>query len=323
LTRPDGQPAAGAEVQLTPTSSFDFATQQESILNGTAGPDGTFKFRQVIPGNYTLFARAAAKPAAPSRSAVVSPGQEGLRLWATTMVSVAGDVSGIALTLKTPLTLSGRMRFDSTESKPPANLTQLVVRLFPPELQNVRSGVAVRTIAFVPPATVRADGTFEITNVVPGRYVLGVSGPALDGTEWWARSAMLAGRDLLDGEIEISEDTNLAGVEVTFTDRRSELSGTLQTATGEAASDVFVIAYASDRKFWGPNVRRVKAVRPGVDGKYVIRDLPPGDYLLAALTDVDQDEWQDPAFLERLQPVSVKVTIAEGEKKTLDLRVGG
>jgi hypothetical protein len=67
----------------------------------------------------------------------------------------------------------------------------------------------------------------------------------------------------------------------------------------------------------------VQAVRPGVDGKYVIRDLPPGDYLLAAVTDVDQDEWQDPAFLERLQPGSIKVTIAEGEKKTLDLRIGG
>ena len=34
-------------------------------------------------------------------------------------------------------------------------------------------------------------------------------------------------------------------------------------------------------------------------------------------------EWQDPAFLDRLQSASVKLTIAEGEKKTLDLRIGG
>ena len=67
----------------------------------------------------------------------------------------------------------------------------------------------------------------------------------------------------------------------------------------------------------------VQAVRPGVDGKYAIKDLPAGEYLLAAVTDIDQNEWQDPAFLERLQPASIKVTIADGEKKTLDLRVGG
>ncbi|HEX7781068.1 MAG TPA: hypothetical protein VF424_17595, partial [Vicinamibacterales bacterium] len=287
------------------------------------------QFRQVTPGSYTLFGRAPAQPApAPGTPGIVTgivrAGPQGMQLWATIMVSVATDVSGIALTLRPPLTLSGRVRFDGAESKPPANLTQLRVTLFPPSvLQNVRSGVAVRTIAFVPPGTVRADGTFELANVVPGRYVLSLSGPALEGTAWWARSAMLGGRDLLDGEIEISGDTDLAGVEVTFTDRRSELSGTLQTGAGEATSDVFVIAYAADRRFWGPNARRVQAVRPGVDGKYAIKDLPAGEYLLAAVTDIDQNEWQDPAFLERLQPASIKVTIADGEKKTLDLRVGG
>jgi hypothetical protein len=325
ITRPDGQPGAGAQVQLTPTGSTDFATEQESILSATAGPEGMFRFRQVTPGSYTLFARAPAQPGAPATPpGIVRPGPQGIQLWATTMVSVAADVSGITLTLRPPLTLSGRVRFDGVESKPPGNLTQLRVTLFPPSvLQNVRSGVAVRTIAFVPPGTVRADGTFELTNVVPGRYVFGITGPVLEGTAWWARAAMLGGRDLLDGEVEISGDTDLGGVEVTFTDRRSELSGTLQTGAGDAASDVFVIAYAADRRFWGPSARRVQAVRPGVDGKYAIKDLPPGEYLLAAVTDIDQNEWQDPAFLERLQPASLKVTIVEGEKKTLDLRVGG
>ena len=325
LTRPDGQPGAGAQVQLTPVGSSDFATEQESILSATAGPDGTFRFRQVTPGEYTLLARAPVQvvKAAPITSGVVTPGPQGTQLWATTTVSVGGDVSGIALTLRPPLTLSGRVRFESGALKPPENLTQLRVMLFPPEIQNTRPAVPIRTIGFVPPGTVRADGTFELANVVPGRFVFTIAGGALDGTGWWARSAMLSGRDLFDGRFEISSDTNLAGVEVTFTDRRSELSGTLQTAAGDAASDVFVIAYAADRRLWGPNARRVQAVRPGIDGKYVIKDLPAGDYLLAAVTDVDQDEWQDPAFLERLQPSSVKVTIAEGEKKTLDLRIGG
>jgi hypothetical protein len=159
--------------------------------------------------------------------------------------------------------------------------------------------------------------------VVPGRYVFSVGSPTLDRDGWWARSAVAGGRDLLDGRIEITRDMNLRDVEVTFTDRRSELSGSLQTATGAPASDVFVIAFATDRRHWGPNARRVQAVRPGVDGRYLMKDLPPGEYFLGAVTDADQDDWQSPAFLETLQAASLTITIGAGEKKVQDLRMGG
>jgi hypothetical protein len=65
----------------------------------------------------------------------------------------------------------------------------------------------------------------------------------------------------------------------------------------------------------------VLAVRPGVDGTYSIRDLPPGDYLLGALTDVDPDEWQDPSFLEAVAPSAIKISLAAGEKKTQNLAI--
>ncbi|HEY7475881.1 MAG TPA: carboxypeptidase-like regulatory domain-containing protein [Vicinamibacterales bacterium] len=321
VMRPDGQPAAAAEVQLTPIGALDFESEQQSIITATAGAGGTFRFGRVTPGEYTLFARGSTQtPPKAAPGGFVSPESRGT-LWAKTTVSVGSDVAGLMLSLQSPLTMTGRMRFESDTLPPPTNLAQLRAMLMPPELQNVRSGTPMRSIAFVSPGTARADGTFEIASVVPGRYMFAITGPSLEG--WWPRSAMLGGRDLLDGRIEITADMHLAGVEVTFTDRRSELSGRLQSASGDAASDVFVIAFAADRRFWGPNARRVQAVRPGVDGRYVIKDLPAGDYLLAAVTDVDQDEWQDPAFLERLQAVAVKVTIAEGEKKTLDLRIGG
>ena len=136
------------------------------------------------------------------------------------------------------------------------------------------------------------------------------------------RSAVLDGRDLLDGYVEITADMNLSDLVVTFSDKRPELTGTLQSADGTSASDVFVIAYAADRSHWRPGTRRVQAVRPGVDGRYTIAGLPPGRYLLAALTDVDENDWQDQAFLEQLVPASVAITIGEGERKTQDLRIG-
>jgi hypothetical protein len=51
--------------------------------------------------------------------------------------------------------------------------------------------------------------------------------------------------------------------------------------------------------------------------------LPSGDYLLCALTEYEPAQLNDPAFLEQLVPASVRITLADGEKRTQDLRIGG
>jgi hypothetical protein len=62
-------------------------------------------------------------------------------------------------------------------------------------------------------------------------------------------------------------------------------------------------------------------VRPAVDGKFVFRGLPAGDYLLAALTDVQQGEWYSREFLARLVTSAIPIALAEGERRTQDIRV--
>ena len=42
---------------------------------------------------------------------------------------------------------------------------------------------------------------------------------------------------------------------------------------------------------------------------------------VAAIVDVEQDEWFDPSFLQRVAPSALRITIVEGEKKVQDLRV--
>jgi hypothetical protein len=39
--------------------------------------------------------------------------------------------------------------------------------------------------------------------------------------------------------------------------------------------------------------------------------------------DVEPGEWFSPAFLQRLAPAAVRVTIGDGEQKVQDLQVGG
>jgi hypothetical protein len=49
--------------------------------------------------------------------------------------------------------------------------------------------------------------------------------------------------------------------------------------------------------------------------------LPPGDYLVVSIDDADAEGWQDPAVLARLRRLAVRVTVAAGDDKALDLEL--
>lgn len=83
-----------------------------------------------------------------------------------------------------------------------------------------------------------------------------------------------------------------------------------------------MVAFPADRRLW-PSVRRIQSVRPGVDGAFAIRGLPAGEYMLAALADVDLVDLKDTAFLEQIVPAAIRVTLADGEKKVQDLTIAG
>ena len=63
----------------------------------------------------------------------------------------------------------------------------------------------------------------------------------------------------------------------------------------------------------------INLVQPG--GAYAIGRLLPGDYLLAALPDEALAGDHDTDFYEALARVATRVTVGDGDKKTLELRL--
>jgi predicted RNase H-like HicB family nuclease len=271
----------------------------------TTRPDaaGGFRFDGVLPGKYRVVARVLPRPRAAADWAT------DVR-WALADVTVGDDdMSDVVLSLQPGLRLSGRIEFDGRAQAALADPTTVDL-----SLTDADGGTVT------PPWRGRADGTFEVGGILPGTYVVTSSQSAAG---WWLRSVVVGGRDVLDFPLELGLDGDVTGVVATFTDRHSELSGTLQTASAVPAPDYFVVVFPADRAYWRPAARRVQFARPTTEGRFSFRDLPAGDYLIAALTDMEPSDLADATFLEGLVSLAVPVKLGDGETKTQDLRITG
>jgi hypothetical protein len=65
----------------------------------------------------------------------------------------------------------------------------------------------------------------------------------------------------------------------------------------------------------------VRVTRPEADGGFTAGDLPAGEYRVAALTDVEDDEWRKSTFLESLYNVSIAITVTDGKTTRQDIRI--
>jgi hypothetical protein len=116
---------------------------------------------------------------------------------------------------------------------------------------------------------------------------------------------------------------NIGSATLTFTDQRAELSGALTDGTGRPAPGYTLILYPADPRYWQPQSRRIRTARPATDGRFRFGTVPPGDYKIAPVVDVEPGAWQDPAFLQELDATALRVSIAEGEKKVQNVRLAG
>jgi hypothetical protein len=306
VTVEPGWPAYVTIVRTDEVPGFD------RLLRQSADGEGHFSFRGVSPGQYRVMAQAkATSPLTASGSPLsIEPGNV---RWASADVIVDGDdVGNISLSLQPGLTIAGRVAFEGERPPPPLPTVRLPV----PAFMNIANSGYV-----FPPAQIDSGGGFTITGVLPGTYrfssvMQGVRTPI---GAWWLKSLVVNGRDLLDSPLDLRQ--NVDDAVVTFTDRATEIAGTLMDARGNAAPEAYVVAFSTDRSSWFFNSRRVAGVRPDAQGRFAIRNLPPGDYRIVAVSDLDQGEWFDPAVLERLLPAATAVTLTTAEKKAHDLVV--
>ncbi|HEX5071142.1 MAG TPA: carboxypeptidase-like regulatory domain-containing protein [Vicinamibacterales bacterium] len=305
----------GVTLQLS-LMSEDTSIDSPQTMTARTDANGTFMFRGVAPGNYTVLAQTmASQPPITIVNGQPSPVTQpppvltdAQKMWGKTRVTVAGEPAiPINVTLKPALSISGVVTAEMAQPPDFSRMRATVALVSAPSPQSISFGA-------LPQAQVDAGGRFTLTGVIPGRYTVRVSAGPL-------KSAMVGGEDILDFPLEITGDRSVTDAVLTMTDQMGELNGSLLDGAGKPAEGCTIIAFATDNRFWRPGSRRISTIRPGPDGRYTIRSLPAGSYQLAAVLDMEQGAQFDPEFLRTLSRASVPITIAAGGKVTQDLRV--
>jgi hypothetical protein len=305
----------GVSVVLTPQDAVAGAMARlgGQLLPGRVQADGTFTITSVPPGHYVAIAVSGGRNNEP-------------RAGVQTIVVNGQNIDGVTLALQPGVTLSGNITVESSGTPAPTDYS--VFRVDAPEVNPLPMGPGGRGGGRGGPLAgggrSEKNGTFTVPDLLPGLHYVRVSGgggvQGAGQSSWTVKSISIGGQDVSDAPIELKPGQNVDNISVVLTDRATEISGTVRGSMNEGVAALTVIAFASDPQFWRPQSRRITAVRTDQSGVFRIRNLPAGDYLLVAVDDVEQGEWFDPAYLEKVRQDGTRVSLSEGEKKTQDLK---
>jgi protocatechuate 3,4-dioxygenase beta subunit len=294
VSNPDGTPVTSGNVNLMSDAGGGRGNQIGMNFGGRIQWDGAFTIGNVAPGRYILRARGD---------------DSEVPQFAAQPISVTGDdLSDVIVTLSAGATISGTVSFLPGGSAAP-DYTQF--RITAPSTDQSEFGPQSN-------ARVDKDGHFSINGVSAGAHLIR---PSNGSRTWILKSVTVGDRDVTDAPFPVRSGENIANVTVVFTDKQSEINGTLTTENGTPVPEYTVLAFPADPALWRPQSRQISTARPDQTGKYRIRGLPPGDYYLATVDPSQQGEWFEPAYLDEHRSGAVRLSLGEGDVKTKDFRV--
>jgi hypothetical protein len=286
-------------VQRDSTKSWIASSAQVNV-------DGTFQL-SVPPGNYELQASTVPLATITPAGAVMSnePPQFG-----TIRVAVTGNVSGVVLSVGRGAYASGRVMFEG--ANPPVSID--------------RNGRRLGQVTFVSPngglcrmaeSKMTDTLTFNVEGLI-GTCVLRLNGSI---ENWYLKSALYNGTNLLDQPITFAPGQQIMGIDIVLSDRRSELRIDAIDEHGQPTRDYAALIFSTDSSRWADGSRYVRSYIPQTDPRIdMIVGLPSGEYFAVALEDIELDALRDPIVLSKLAPLATRFTVGSADKTTVHVR---
>jgi hypothetical protein len=295
VTNPDGSETTAGNVMLVPESGGTRGGRGGGTFASRIDWDGSFAMAGVAPGRYVLRARSDDS---------VEP------QFAVQPITVTdSDLTNLTVVLSVAASISGTVTFQNTQGQQTPDPAQ--VRVAAPL-------VDVMDVGPNPTARVDRSGTFTLPGVQAGLHLFRAQGSPRG---WTLKSVTVNGRETIDTPVDLRSGQSLTGVNLVFTDRLTEVNGTITDDRSTPATEYTVLAFSTDDQLWRAQSRHIMTTRPDQNGKYQLRGLPPGDYYLVAVDPTEQGEWFEPAYLTAHRAGATRFSLAEGDVKTQDFKI--
>jgi hypothetical protein len=312
----DGKPLDGAMVTVMPLGRSGEIGLGLMGSMGRTSKDGAFAISNVAPGDYTLNVRSVRIITSDGgdtmtfRATIGGPEGSNESESASLPISLGGeDLTNVMIVTSKGGTAIGRLTFEGT-STPPATITG--VRIFPMPID--MEGPVMMSGG----GPVKADGSFEMKGLSGRRLIRAMNLPQ----GWTLKAVRLNGEDITDTGADFRPGQEVSGLEIVATNKQTQIVGGVTAANGSMIKDYTVVAFSDDPQHWTlPMTRWVTGTRPDQEGRFRIRNLPAGNYLVVALDYIEQGSWGDPELLDRLKSRAKRISLREGETETVDLKI--
>lgn len=318
----DGKPAASVTVNLVPKSeavggiSFPMSARTDR--------NGNFTINGVTPGEYTLQTTAV------QTITSTSDGGTNVRVFSMRVeggpgggggggepevgsipLSVSGDdVNNVIVLTAKGAVAKGTVSFEGGAK--PTNLGGMRV------IASATDGDTVIMAGSGGTGSVGPDGAFEVRGLVGQRVFRIVNIPS----GWTLKSIRHSGNDVTDTGVDFKPGAEVPGIDIVLTNRTTEVTGTVQGGDGKPVTDYTVVIFSQEPQKWTiPQSRYVTGTRADTQGKFQVKNLPPGSYYAVAVEYIPQGEWGDPDMLDRLKALATSFSLDDGENKSLSLKL--
>jgi hypothetical protein len=284
------------------TATITLQSRDSVVMNGAEmHKDGTFEIRDVAPGSYTILARV-------DNAQSPMTARQSLQLAST-------NVEGIRLSPQVGGTIRGRLRLE-TSSATRQDASQLFLLLLSGDDEDDAYSAFHLGDNSATLAQVHQDGSFEWKDVPAGRYVVQIS-DASAMPDLFLKSVLAGGHDVSESSFRVSSGGTV--LDLVASDSGAAIEGVVTNSKSEPAPDALVVAVPEER--FRSHPERYRKSDSDQSGRFALRGLPPGDYILFAWQDMDGEAYLNPEFLKVYESQGKPLHIKAGEHASVQLNV--
>ena len=268
----------------------------------SGGPDGRFVIRNITPGDYAINVRVGG----PDR-----PAERRELEVASVPITVGSADVDVVLTMSRTVSVPGRIVFEGTTTPPPRDPgygPMIVFAKLPDGVE--RSGVRTSV-------TVDNGMTFQLPEMFGPRVLDVVNAPS----GWVLKSVTYRGKDVTDALVDLQAGGEVGTIEVVLHNRGAIVTGHVVDDGGKPVR-ARVVMIPVDRMRWLSLCSPVTALSSATAGTYAFRPQRAGEYAIVAIDQAESiPSEQNRAFFDRILKSGQTITVAENERRAVDLRV--